>query len=109
MSMTWGTGLLFAGGVAGQLVGVGLMPATKGLAAPLPTLGCAAAFLIGLGLLTRVIHSGAPLSLVVPLNAAAVPIGSLLMAIALMGETPSIGRVAALLIACALIGLANLL
>lgn len=108
-TMSWGMGLMFLGGVAGQLVGVSLMPLTKGLTAPIPTIGCAIAFLFGLGLLTRVISGGAPLSFIVPLNAVAVPLGSLAISIFLLGETASLARVATLLVACALIGTANLL
>lgn len=108
-SVSLGMGLMFLGGVLGQLVGLTLMPLTKGLTAPLPTIGCALSFLIGLGLLTRVISSGAPLSTIVPLNSVAIPLGSMAIGIFILGEGASLPRIAVLLTACALIGLASLL
>lgn len=108
-SVSFGMVMMFLGGVAGQLVGLSLMPMTKGLTAPLPTLGCAVAFLIGLGLLTRVISGGAPLSMVVPLNAVAVPLGALAISIVLLGEAPSLARIVTLIVACILIGVASIL
>lgn len=92
-----------------QILGLFLLPATKGLTLPLPTIAAAAAFLFGIGLMARIAHSGVNLSLLVPVLAAIVPIGAIMVGIFAYGETATLAKVATLVVACILIGVANLL
>lgn len=92
-----------------QTLGVLLLPLTRGLTAPLPTLGSALAFLFGIGLMARIAHSGVSLGVLVPILAATVPLGAIAVSILFFGEAASVAKIGTLILACVLIGVANLL
>src|SRR3546814_16024901 len=50
-----------------QFAGLALIPATRGFTAPLPTVACIAAFLLGIGVSARLVHNGVELSIITPL------------------------------------------
>lgn len=94
---------------AAQIFGMYLLPLTRGLSQPLPTIGTAAAFLLGVGLMARLVHSGVNLSLLVPVMAAIIPLGASMVGIFVYGEPASLAKTGTLVLACILIGLANTL
>ena len=92
-----------------QIFGLFLLPATRGLTQPLPTIAAAAAFLFGIRVMARIAPSGVNLSLLVPVMAALVPIGAIMVGIFAYGEVASLAKIGVLVVACILIGVANLL
>jgi multidrug transporter EmrE-like cation transporter len=99
--------ITFTISVAAQLLGTAMLPLTQGLTRPVPTLAGALGFLIGTGLMARLVNSGVNLSVLVPLVSAAVPLASIAMGVLLFGDTPSVPKLALLLAACGLIGFAS--
>jgi multidrug transporter EmrE-like cation transporter len=99
--------ITFTISVAAQLLGTAMLPLTQGLTRPVPTLIGALGFLIGTGLMARLVNSGVNLSVLVPLVSAAVPLASIAMGVLLFGDTPSVPKLALLLAACGLIGFAT--
>ena len=63
---------LVATSVICQVIGVSLMPLTKGLAGVAPSIGFGTAFAAGLGIMARLTNSGNNLSALLPFMAAAV-------------------------------------
>ena len=57
-----------------QVIGLTLMPMTKGLTEIIPSLACGAAFLLGLAMMSRLIASGVDLSVLLPFMAAVIPL-----------------------------------
>jgi multidrug transporter EmrE-like cation transporter len=100
---------LFAGSVTFQLIGVYLLPISKGLTQPAPTAGLAACFLIGVGLMARLTWSGVNVSVLVPLISTVVPLCSVVIGVACFGDSASWARVGMLVTACVLIGSSSLL
>jgi multidrug transporter EmrE-like cation transporter len=99
--------ITFTISVAAQLLGTAMLPLTQGLTRPVPTLIGALGFLIGTGLMARLVNSGVNLGVLVPLVSAAVPLASIAMGVLLFGDTPSVPKLALLLAACGLIGFAT--
>jgi multidrug transporter EmrE-like cation transporter len=99
--------ITFTISVAAQLLGTAMLPLTQGLTRPVPTLIGALGFLIGTGLMARLVNSGVNLSVLVPLVSAAVPLASIAMGVLLFGDSPSVPKLALLLAACGLIGFAT--
>lgn len=100
---------MFLVSVASQVFAIYLLPLTRGATAPLPTLSVMGLFCIFAVILSKLLNYGMNLSLVIPLISAAIPLGAILVAIFVYGEPASFAKVASLLVACGLIGLANLL
>lgn len=95
--------------IAAQVLGIFLMPLTKGLTQPLPTLAAAIAFLFGIGMMARIAHGGVSLGLLVPWISASVPLGAIAVGVFAYGETVSLAKIGTLVVACILIGVANIL
>lgn len=93
---------------ASQILGLFIMPATKGLTQPLPTLGFALCFAIGIGLLARISNMGVNLGLLIPIVAALVPLGAVAIGVLFLNEPASLAKIGTLVFACVLIGVANL-
>ena len=98
---------LFAGSVIGQLVALGLLPRTQGFANPVMTVVCLAFFVFSIWMIARLVHSGVNLSLLMPILAAVIPLGTIAIGVLVYGDNPSLGRIALLVAACGLIGLAS--
>jgi multidrug transporter EmrE-like cation transporter len=99
--------ITFTISLASQLLGVAMLPLTQGLTRPVPTLIGALGFLIGTGLMARLVNNGVNLSVLIPLNSTAVPLASIAMGVLLFGDTPSVPKLAVLLTACGLIAFAS--
>ena len=95
--------------IIAQVIGASLLPLTRGLTQPLPTLGLAVAFALGVGLLARITHAGVNLGLLIPITSAVVPLCAIGAGIFFYGEPVSFGRIATLGIACTLIGISNVI
>lgn len=106
-SLTLTTILMFFGSVVLQIFGIAMLPQTKGLTVPLPTLGAAVGFVGGIALLARLAHSGVNLSILIPLMSTVIPLASIGLGVFLYGESVSMLKLAMLLAACGLIGAAS--
>ena len=98
---------LVAASVAAQIFAIGLLPRTLGFSQPLPTIGCIAAFILSFWIVATLLQSGANLGVLVPFMSALVPLGSVVVAIAVYGETSSLPKVLLLVTACGLVGIAS--
>lgn len=92
-----------------QVLGLSLLPLTKGFTNPVATLVSAARFVIGLGLLARLTHDGVDLGLLVPLTSTLIPLCAIAVGVLFYGEAASLAKLGLLLAACALIGLASII
>jgi multidrug transporter EmrE-like cation transporter len=91
-----------------QVAGLTMMPASKGLTEPWPTLGLAQGFIEGIGILARISNMGVNLSLLIPFVAALVPLGAVAVGVFLYGEPASFAKIGILVTACVLVGVANM-
>ncbi|WP_066553332.1 hypothetical protein [Croceicoccus bisphenolivorans] len=98
---------LFAVVVGGQIGGSILLAYTAGFTRPGWSVLCALVYAMSLYSLAVLLKEGAPLSLMMPLLAAVVPLGSMLLALTLLGEPASLLRVGLLVLACVVIGIAS--
>jgi multidrug transporter EmrE-like cation transporter len=93
--------------LATQLVGVALLPKTNGYT----NIGFSAAqiamFAISFAVMARLIKNGVHLGILIPLLSTAMPLASVLIGILFFKETASLPRVAMLIVACVLVGLAS--
>jgi len=92
--------------IALQIVGIALLPRTLGLTRLIPTIGMYAAFGATYWIIARMIKAGVNLGILIPINAAVVPIATVIMGVLLYGESASPARLVLLGIACILIGAA---
>ena len=98
---------MFVASIVFQLFGLILLPLTKGFTEPMPTVGAALGFEVGIGLLARLIHSGINLSVLIPLLAATVPLATIAFGVLVYGESASLLKITMLVSACILIGFAS--
>lgn len=98
--------LMLLASVAFQVLGLSMLPLTKGFTNALPTLVSAGGFVIGLGLLARLNHNGVDLGLIVPLTSTLIPLCAIAIGVLFYGEAASVTKIGLLIVACALIGLA---
>lgn len=99
---------LFVIVVVGQIGGSVLLGYTAGFTRFGWSVLCAAVYAVSLFSLATLLKEGAPLSLMMPLLAAVVPLGSMAMALVVLGEPASWGRIALLSLSCVTIGMASL-
>jgi quaternary ammonium compound-resistance protein SugE len=92
-----------------QVVSLSWLPATEGFTRPVPVMILILASIAGMALLARLSSAGVPVTILVPISSAAVPMGVIVVGIVLQGEPASFGRVVTLTIACGLIGVASML
>jgi multidrug transporter EmrE-like cation transporter len=92
--------------IMSQIVALGFLPRTVGFHAPVPTLSCVGLFVLSLWLLARLSQSGINLSILIPLVAATVPLGTVAIGIFMYGEGASALKICVLVAACGLIGVA---
>ncbi|MGC4253047.1 MAG: hypothetical protein QM605_16675 [Sphingobium sp.] len=92
-----------------QIVGLSLLPLTRGVTQPLPSLGVAVCYLIGLSIMARLIHAGVNLGLLIPLLSVIIPLCTVAVGIVIYGEPSSIAKISALVVACFLVAWSNFL
>ncbi|MGV3770946.1 MAG: SMR family transporter [Sphingobium phenoxybenzoativorans] len=78
--------LLFLGATVLQMIGTTLLPASRGLTVPVPSVIMFLCFGIGFAILARLIASGMSLSMLIPLNTLVLTIGSVAVSILLYKE-----------------------
>jgi multidrug transporter EmrE-like cation transporter len=104
-----GTGLLFAAAVIAQVISVALLPRTLGFHHVPATLACLIAFDVSLWLCARLSQGGMNLGLLIPAMSALVPLASIVVGIVVYHEPAVVPRIALLVAACGLIGIASAL
>lgn len=97
----------FVASVALQVLALSLLPRSEGFTQPLPTLILIVAFIAGIGLMARLTASGVPISILLPITGAVVPLAVVVVGVLVYGEPASSLRVAMLVVACVLIGIAG--
>ncbi|RZO78570.1 MAG: hypothetical protein EVA63_10890 [Halieaceae bacterium] len=98
---------MLAASVVFQVIGLSLMPLTKGLTEIVPSIGCGLAFLAGTGLMARLLHSGINLGVLLPFVAAIVPLCAIAVGMLFYGESASLTKLSLLVSACLVIGFAS--
>ena len=106
-SVTPAAALMFSGSVIFQILALGIMPMTKGLTQPMYTALWAVIFLIGVGLMARLVGGGADISAVLPLMAAVIPLCMIMIGIFFYGEKASMLKIGLLFSSCLMIGYAS--
>jgi multidrug transporter EmrE-like cation transporter len=101
--------LMVLAAITAQVFALFLLPLTRGMTELLPSLGTIVGFLVSMVLMARIIHAGVNLSLLMPILAATVPLAGIALGMLYFGEAASLAKVAALIVACVLVGVANLL
>lgn len=99
--------LLFLGTTIFQLLGASLVPATHGMTKPLPIVGVALSYAVGVTLMARLINSGVSLSLVIPLITLAITFGAIAVGVTVYGEGASVIKLLLLGFSTILIGIAT--
>jgi quaternary ammonium compound-resistance protein SugE len=99
--------VLFVIAVAGQIGGSLLLGRTDGWTNPLWSAICVAVYAPSFWAIATLIREGGPLSLIMPLLAAVVPLAVALIAVLVLGEAASWARLGLLVFACAVIGVAG--
>jgi small multidrug resistance pump len=101
------TTAIFVASIVFQVLALGRLPMTQGFTNVAQTLVCLLVFSIGIGLLARIIVSGVPLSILIPLSAAAVPLALVIVGMVVYQEPASPARFGLLVLACGIIGVAS--
>jgi hypothetical protein len=101
------TGLLFAGALIAQVISVAVLPRTLGFSNVPYTLACLIAFDLSLWICARMSLGGMNLGLLIPAMSALVPLASIVVGIVVYHEPALLPRIALLIAACGLIGIAS--
>lgn len=99
--------LIFTGSILIQILGVSLWPLTNGFTELLPTLACVLAQLTGNFMFCRLLYKGVPLSFLIPLGSAIMPLVVSTIGVLVYGESVSVLKIVLLVIACSLIALSG--
>lgn len=97
----------FLGSITLQVIALGRLPLTKGFTDIWQTVVVLVIFAGGIGLLARIQASGVPLSILIPLSAASVPLALIATGLLVYHEPASVPKVVMLAGVCALIGIAS--
>jgi len=100
---------LFAAAVIAQVSSIAVLPRTMGFNNLPYTLACLIAFDLSLWVCARLSQSGINLGLLIPAMSALVPLASIAVGIVVYHEPPLVSRIALLVAACGLIGIASAL
>ena len=90
-----------------QILGASLLPRTAGFTDPLWTAACLTTYFVSLWSFAYMIRAGMPLSLLVPILAATVPLATIFVGIVFYKEAASAAKIITLCSACGLIGFAS--
>jgi small multidrug resistance pump len=97
----------FSASIALQVIALGRLPLTQGFTNLWQTVVVLVIFAGGIGLLARIQASGVPLSILIPMSAAAVPLALIATGLLVYHEPASVPKVIMLAAVCALIGIAS--
>jgi multidrug transporter EmrE-like cation transporter len=90
-----------------QVIGVALLPSTRGFTQVGMTALCVLAFVGAVCMLARLTYGGASFGVLIPLSAIVVPLVSVAVGVIFYGEPASVYRIGLLLGACAMVGVAS--
>jgi hypothetical protein len=102
-------GILFAAAAIAQVISIAVLPRTLGFSNLPYTLVCLIAFDLSLWACARLSQGGVNLGLLIPAMSALVPLASIAVAIVVYQEAASVPRIALLIGACGVIGVASAL
>lgn len=97
---------LFVFTVVAQLFAISLLPKTGGFTQPGPTVLCSIAFILSIGALARIAHSGVEVGILIPLMSAVVPFVTMMIGIYAYGESASALKITLISVSCVLIAVA---
>lgn len=103
--MTGATFALFVAATLFQLLGACLLPATRGMTAPLPGAAVFICYAIGIVCMARLSVSGVNLGVLIPIITLAIIIGSIIVGITVYGDNPSMAKAGLLTVAVLCMGL----
>lgn len=92
--------------VVSNTFAIAMLPKTDGFTKLVPTLLTIGGFVVTAWALSRLIHSGLQLSILMPVAAAVIPLAAIAIGVVVYGESASMTKIALLVGACALIGIA---
>lgn len=107
--VTLNQAFLFFVSILFQVIGLSVLPQTRGFTNIGPTIICVVTFIVGIGMFARILTTGVQLSTLIPIAAAAVPLAIVAVGLLVYGEPASLYRVLLLVIACGAIGVASIL
>lgn len=90
-----------------QIAGGAILPKTNGFTNPGWVVACLAVYTLSFWLMATMIKQGMPLSLLVPLMSAIIPLCLIAVGVFVFGEQASLPKIGLLIGACGLIGVAT--
>lgn len=106
-SLSLPTVLTFAVSMVLQLAMICLLPMTRGYTSLWPTLVVLVCMNLGFWLFARVLESGTPLSMLIPISATMIPLGAIAVGVIAYDEPMSWTRGGLLLASAGLVGMAS--
>ena len=101
--------MMFLASAVLQVFALSLLPMSQGFTKIAPTLAISASYVIAVGLLARLVHSGVNISILIPFLAAGVPLALIAVGVTVYGEPASFAKLGVLVAASGLIGYASTL
>lgn len=92
--------------IVSNILAISVLPRTAGFTKILPTLFCIVGFVVTAWSLSRLVHTGVQLSVLIPLAAAVIPLATIFVGVIYFGEPASPMKMGLLVAACGLVGLA---
>lgn len=90
-----------------QIMAISLIPKTAAFTDPYWTVACLSVYLVSLWCLSYTIHSGMPISLLIPILSAVVPLATIAVGMIFYKEAASLSKIVLLFAACGMIGVAS--
>jgi multidrug transporter EmrE-like cation transporter len=90
-----------------QIIGGAVLPKTNGFTDPGWTVACLTIYSFSFWLMALMIKLGIPLSSLVPLMSAVIPLSLIGVGVVMFGESASIAKIGMLVTACLLVGVAS--
>ncbi|CAN5406707.1 hypothetical protein BH10PSE12_BH10PSE12_25480 [soil metagenome] len=108
MQLSFASVALFVVLITSQMAAISLLPRTAGFTDLYWTIACLGLYAISMWCLAHMIHAGMPLSLMIPILAALVPLVAIAVGVIFYKEAASVFKVVILCTACGMIGAASL-
>jgi multidrug transporter EmrE-like cation transporter len=109
MELSFASAGLFLVLISSQMVAISLLPRTAGFTDLYWTVACLGLYAISMWCLAYMIHAGMPLSVMIPILAALVPLVAIGIGVVFYKETASVLKIAILCGACGMVGVASLM
>jgi multidrug transporter EmrE-like cation transporter len=109
MELSFASTGLFLVLISSQMVAISLLPRTAGFTDLYWTVACLGLYAISMWCLAYMIHAGMPLSLMIPILAALVPLVAIGIGVVFYKEAASVFKIVILCGACGMIGVASLI